>query len=282
VKPFTSARGTTHDTACGAGRCRRRRGRAGRQRHRGIPGPHGLDVVLLEKATFPRDKICGDGLTPRAVRELVHLGIDTTGWQRTRGLRILGGGQLHPRLAESATFPAYGMVRTRAVRRRPRPARPARGARLHEGTSVTAPMLDGAGRVTGVSRPSVLDEAGARHRRDRAYRAKVVVAADGVSSRLATAVGREKREDRVMGVAVRAYYTTPRQDDYLESPPRAVDHRRRRRPDPDARLRLALPARGRPHQCRPGHPRHLQRLRQDRLQGRHASLGRGPRRPTGI
>ncbi|HET9761030.1 MAG TPA: FAD-dependent oxidoreductase, partial [Nocardioidaceae bacterium] len=26
----------------------------------------GLDVLLLEKASFPRDKICGDGLTPRA------------------------------------------------------------------------------------------------------------------------------------------------------------------------------------------------------------------------
>ena len=49
---------------------------------------HGLDVALVEKATFPRDKICGDGLTPRAVRELIHLGIDTTGWRRSRGLRI--------------------------------------------------------------------------------------------------------------------------------------------------------------------------------------------------
>ncbi|HOF63340.1 MAG TPA: FAD-dependent oxidoreductase, partial [Dermatophilaceae bacterium] len=38
---------------------------------------HGLDVVLLEKATFPRDKICGDGLTPRAVKELIRLGVDT-------------------------------------------------------------------------------------------------------------------------------------------------------------------------------------------------------------
>ena len=53
---------------------------------------HGLDVALIEKATFPRDKICGDGLTPRAVKELIRLGIDTTGWARTRGLRILGGG----------------------------------------------------------------------------------------------------------------------------------------------------------------------------------------------
>ena len=46
---------------------------------------------------------------------------------------------------------------------------------------------------------------------------QIAIASDGVSSRLATAVGRPKREDRVMGVAVRAYYTTPKRDDYLES-----------------------------------------------------------------
>ena len=33
----------------------------------------GLDVLLLEKSEFPRDKVCGDGLTPRAVAELVPL-----------------------------------------------------------------------------------------------------------------------------------------------------------------------------------------------------------------
>lgn len=48
----------------------------------------------------------------------------------------------------------------------------------------------------------VLDEAGRATGQTANYRAKVVVAADGVSSRLATAVGRPKREDRVMGVAV--------------------------------------------------------------------------------
>ena len=50
----------------------------------------GLDVLLLEKTHFPREKVCGDGLTPRAVRELVNLGIATPeedGWIRNKGLR---------------------------------------------------------------------------------------------------------------------------------------------------------------------------------------------------
>jgi flavin-dependent dehydrogenase len=42
----------------------------------------GLQVALLEKTSFPREKVCGDGLTPRAVKQLIRLGIDTTGWER--------------------------------------------------------------------------------------------------------------------------------------------------------------------------------------------------------
>ncbi|MGW5240865.1 geranylgeranyl reductase family protein [Monashia sp. NPDC004114] len=179
---------------------------------------HGRDVVLLEKSAFPRDKICGDGLTPRATKELISLGVDTTGWQRTRGLRIKGGG--HTLLLdwpETDTFPSYGMVRTRAqldetlARHAER-----KGAVLHERTSVTGPVRDAAGRVTGVTAKR-LDDNGRAVGEAVTYRAPIVIASDGVSSRLATAVGRTKREDRVMGVAVRAYYTTPRRDDYLES-----------------------------------------------------------------
>ncbi len=179
---------------------------------------HGLDVVLLEKASFPRDKICGDGLTPRAVKELISLGVDTTGWQRTRGLRIHGGG--HHLLLDwpsTASFPPFGLVRTRreldqALARHAQ----ARGAHLLEATSVTEPLRDSTGRVCGVVADR-RDERGRPTGQTLTVRSQVVVAADGVSSRLATALGREKREDRVMGVAVRAYYRTPRRDDYLVS-----------------------------------------------------------------
>src|SRR3954447_13349803 len=54
----------------------------------------GVDVLLLEKTEFPREKVCGDGLTPRGVKQLIDLGIDTSedaGWVHSRGLRILTG-----------------------------------------------------------------------------------------------------------------------------------------------------------------------------------------------
>ena len=95
----------------------------------------GLDVLLLEKTAFPREKVCGDGLTPRAVRQLVVMGIDISeeaGWLRNKGLRIIGGGiRLELTGRSSRSFPAYGLVRNRArLRRAAGPAgarRPARG-----------------------------------------------------------------------------------------------------------------------------------------------------------
>src|SRR5690606_30072110 len=55
----------------------------------------GLDVLLLEKSTFPRPKVCGDGFTPRGMKQLIDLGIDCSeanGWLQTRARRVGGGG----------------------------------------------------------------------------------------------------------------------------------------------------------------------------------------------
>ncbi|WP_040160074.1 geranylgeranyl reductase family protein [Mobilicoccus massiliensis] len=182
----------------------------------------GLDVVLLEKATFPRDKICGDGLTPRAVKELVSLGVPhpaEEGWIRNRGLRLIGGGHLvevdWPDVAE---YPAYGlaMPRTGFDHALARHA-VSRGARLVEGASVTGPIHDSGGRVTGV-RVKGVDARGRATGERFEYRAPVVLAADGNSARLGVAEGRRRRDDRPMGVGVRTYYETPRSnDDYMES-----------------------------------------------------------------
>jgi flavin-dependent dehydrogenase len=116
----------------------------------------GLDVRLLEKAAFPREKVCGDGLTPRAVRPLLAMGIDTSaeaGWLRNHGLRIHGGGtRLELPWPDLASFPSYGLVRPRTdfdelLARQAQKA----GARLHERTTVTAPVVhERTERVVGV------------------------------------------------------------------------------------------------------------------------------------
>ena len=182
----------------------------------------GVDVLLLEKSAFPRDKICGDGLTPRAVKQLVNLGLDldAPGWQRNKGLRIVGAGhRLELPWPELSSYPPYGMVRTRmdldeVLARHAEKA----GARLMERTAVSGPVVDErTGRVTGVSARPV-DDRGRRTGDEVTYSAPVVIACDGVSARIAVSLGLERRENRPMGVAVRAYYTTPRHDDpWMES-----------------------------------------------------------------
>jgi menaquinone-9 beta-reductase len=177
----------------------------------------GLDVLLLEKSRFPREKVCGDGLTPRAVKSLIGMGISVSeqdGWVRNKGLRVIGAGQrLELAWPELSSYPGFGLVRTRhdldeALARRAQQA----GARLIEGITVTGPVRhERTGRITGVvGRPDGGE--------DRRYSARVVVAADGNSSRLSVSMGLRKRDDRPLGVAVRTYYKSPRHnDDYLES-----------------------------------------------------------------
>ena len=175
----------------------------------------GHSVLLLEKTEFPREKVCGDGLTPRAVTALVSMGIDTSesaGWLHNKGLRIIGGGmRLEIPWPELASHPSYGLVRPRSdfdeilVRQAVKS-----GAILRENTSVTGPVLDKTGRITGVTTRGVDGE--------QTFAAPLIVAADGNSSRLSLAMGLQKRDDRPMGVAVRTYYKSPRHDDdWLES-----------------------------------------------------------------
>jgi geranylgeranyl reductase family protein len=178
----------------------------------------GLDVLLLEKSTFPREKVCGDGLTPRGVKQLIDLGVDTreeAGWLHNRGLRVVTEHHtMELDWPDLADYPPYGVVRPRAdfdellVRNAQRS-----GVRLVEQTNVSGAVTDErTGRVVGVQAKTGADKTPVT------YRAPLVLACDGVSARLALSVGIEKRDDRPMGVAVRRYYASPRtKDDYLES-----------------------------------------------------------------
>jgi geranylgeranyl reductase family protein len=176
----------------------------------------GLDVVMVEKSAFPREKVCGDGLTPRGTRALLDMGIDVSqeaGWLHNRGLRVIGGGQrLQLDWPELTSFPAYGLVRPRADLDALLANQAVKaGAVLHELTTVTEPVLDRTGRVVGVA-------ARTEERQDVEYRAPLVLSCEGVSGKLAQRLGVHRNTKRPLGVAVRRYYTSPRtHEDYLES-----------------------------------------------------------------
>jgi geranylgeranyl reductase family protein len=176
----------------------------------------GLDVALIEKTSFPREKVCGDGLTPRGTRALVDMGIDVSernGWLHNRGLRVIGGGQrLHLDWPELTSFPPFGLVRPRADLDAMLANQAVKaGVRLYEQTSITEPILDASGRVVGVTGKTA-------DKRPVSFRAPLVLTCEGVSGKLAQRLDVHRNDKRPLGVAVRRYYASPKtNDDYLES-----------------------------------------------------------------
>lgn len=177
----------------------------------------GFDVIALEKAHYPREKVCGDGLTPRAVKEIDLIGLPTPreeGWIPNHGLRMVGGGhRLEFPWHDLESFPRYGLSLPRAQfdERLANHARAA-GADVREGWYVDSAIQDDAGRVVGV-RARQTDDKGRKIGEPTEYRAPLVIAADGVSARIALGLGIERKKNRPMGVAVRTYFTTPRHDE---------------------------------------------------------------------
>ncbi|MET9533408.1 geranylgeranyl reductase family protein [Streptomyces sp. NPDC006649] len=176
----------------------------------------GVDVVLLEKGTFPRDKVCGDGLTPQGVHQLVRMGIDidAPGWTRTRGMRwVCEGRQVHIDWPRLGARPDFGLTRSRhdfdeILAGHAREA----GARLHTHVKATEPVTDRAGRITGLRALAGADK------QPKLYRAPVVIAADGASARTALAMGLQRDPSRQVATAARRYYrsATRTDDPYLE------------------------------------------------------------------
>ena len=167
----------------------------------------GRDTVLVDAAVFPRDKTCGDGLTPRAIAELDRLGLDD--WVRAHtvnhGLRAHGFGQTLLLPWPGGSLPAYGsavartelddQIRTTAMKS---------GAIGIDGARAVDVQLDG-GRVS-----SVWFESGGE-----AFElgCKRLVVADGVRSPLGKLLGRTWHRDTVYGVAGRSYVDSTMSDD---------------------------------------------------------------------
>jgi geranylgeranyl reductase family protein len=170
---------------------------------------------MVEKKRFPREKTCGDGLTPRAVKQLEDMGVGSQLQVHHRfvGLRSIAFGRtLELEWPETPGFPRHGYVVTRhdlddLVAQRAVKA----GAVLWEGCEVTAPLVE-----RGIVRGVVVND---RHAdRMREVRARFVVVADGANSRFGRSLGTQRDRSYPQGMAIRGYFRSPRHDEpWIES-----------------------------------------------------------------
>lgn len=184
----------------------------------------GRDVLLIERSTHPRERVCGDALTPVAVGELLDMGCDPSAarWHRHHGLRITAHGQsLEVPWPRGEHWPGYGVVVRRSRLDALTFARAqSAGARVLAGTEVTAPLITD-GHLRGcVARGG----SGATHEQVTA-RARYVVIADGPRSHFGRSLGTVRTRTYAQGLAMRAYYPTPRHDEpWIESVFALADH----------------------------------------------------------
>jgi geranylgeranyl reductase family protein len=175
---------------------------------------YGHDVTVVERKSFPREKTCGDGLTPRAVHQLNEMGLgdQLSQFHRYNGLRATGmGRQLELQWPSHPVFPQYGYV----VRRRELDTMVARnavaaGATLLEGHEALQPIVD-RGFVRGaVVQPTIGEPV--------EIRARYVVVADGANSRFGRSLGTFRTREWPYGTAIRTYWETPRHaEPWIES-----------------------------------------------------------------
>ncbi len=178
----------------------------------------GRDVLVIDAANFPRDKACGDGLTPRAVAELERLGLGE--WLdariRHRGLRMSGFGGEVEVTWPGPSFPSTGSAVARVeLDDRIRKVAEESGARMRLGVKAVGAQHDSSGRVTSVTL-SDGSRVGCRE----------LIVADGARSTLGRVLGRRWHQETVYGIAARGYLTTPRSED-----PWLTSHLELRSPD---------------------------------------------------
>ena len=168
----------------------------------------GHDVVLADAATFPRDKTCGDGLTPRAIAELDRLQLGD--WARSfgtnRGLRAAGFGQELLLPWPGGSLPDHGSAVPRTtLDAKIREAALDAGALPLEGARAIDVERATDGSVTGVVFKTADGPLTVTCNR--------LVVADGVKSSLGRVLGREWHRDTAYGVAGRSYIKSGRADD---------------------------------------------------------------------
>jgi geranylgeranyl reductase family protein len=174
----------------------------------------GLGVLILDKAEFPREKVCGDGVAPRAVRNLYKMGLQEQldgRFNKFHGFRFAGAGKavVENRIPDTPRFPDHGYIIRRVdLDKILLDHARSHGAEVWEGCRVTGPLVE-RGRVVGVR--------ALRGGEEVDLTAKVTVGADGPHSTLGKKMGLLVNDPIYLGISIRQYFEGVTDiGDYLE------------------------------------------------------------------
>ena len=164
----------------------------------------GARVVVLDKAEFPRDKPCGDGLTPRAVGYLQKMGLadEVAKFHRVNRAKVFSPSEWELSFPHRPGMPDHGHVARRLeldtlLLKNAESA----GAEVRQSAEVVGPIVDDDGRVTGVTLKS-----GER------LLADAVISADGAYSPVKRALRLDSRHNGYSAIAIRAEMPVNRPD----------------------------------------------------------------------
>lgn len=177
----------------------------------------GHSVLVCEKKSFPREKTCGDGLTPRAVKVLEEMGLGRQlgTWERVQGLRVHAAGRtLELPFPDLEDFKSFGLVKPRKeLDQIVLDNAEAAGAKVLYKTQVHEPIFE-RGVLVGFRAKRAGDGPGhsaTAESLDEEVRAKFVVCAEGAATKFARSLGRERNLEYPMGLAIRQYFRSPMQ-----------------------------------------------------------------------
>lgn len=167
---------------------------------------HGHDVLVVERKRFPRDKTCGDALTPRAVHALREMGLapQLAPFHRYTGLRTLAHGrQVSLTWPEHRTFPDHGyVVKRHTLDKLVLDHAASVGVTVRDGTEAVSPIIE-RGFVRGAMLRGVEGDA------ISGVRARYVVVADGANSRFGRSLGTTRAKEWPFATAIRGYWESP-------------------------------------------------------------------------
>ena len=160
----------------------------------------GTRVALVDKATYPRDKACGDLIGPRGVCLLEELGVDVPGARRVKDMIVVGPTRRQVALPcyDGENYPGHAIAVPRTA---------------FDATLREAAIAAGADPITARAEDPRFGRDGSLEgftlSDGRCIRADIVVGADGAASRVADAAGLVEPRRVLWGFALRAYIEDP-------------------------------------------------------------------------